>query len=422
MTNAERIISICHKALDPGPMGSCLRAAFYKEFVAVERDVDLSHVKTSCAVFVHSVLHFAGRLDQRPDRIGMGIFDGWLEGLHYQHKAWEDAVGKDGKRRQPPPGAIFYRAYSKSSSGAESHVGILLFQTPDGNWFTAEGGGSPSTADIQEWKLTSAQVKELNGTLCRISPKAKDVWAKDSLGRVLVGWWRPELLDNFVPETSDVPTAYQTLPNGAVLVGGVEPVIALQSHQLFVDKTMRWGREAAVAAADNKVPLHWVLGVIWAESTGNPAALSPDGGYGLMQLTHSSVFDGEPKDSTLDNSSTKLDDVTDPARNIALGTRLLGRIRASVGDDLVKAASCYNAGSEASGQPHPGTGPFGYRETPGYIYRVIQGANSALREIANLTPAYTTSYIKEWQRLLKVADDGKFGPATLEASKKAIGK
>ncbi len=198
-TQAEKLIEVAHKALDSGPMGAHWRKDFYKKFVGVGRDVDFSKTKTSCAIYIHGVLHFAGRLDHKKDVPGMGIFDGWLEGLTYWHPAWEDAKDKLGKWRKPPPGAIFYRAYSKNSPGTESHVGMLLFETTPGLWVTAEGGGSPDAVLDKELlaPLTTTQIKELNGTVCRISRSPKDIFKNDSLGRALIGWWRPELLDGF---------------------------------------------------------------------------------------------------------------------------------------------------------------------------------------------------------------------------------
>lgn len=219
-TQAERLIDIAHKALDSGPMGAHWRGPFYKKFVGVGRDKDLSKIKTSCAVFIHGVLHFAGRLDHKPDVPGMGIFDGWLEGLTYWHPAWEDAKDKNGKWRKPPPGAIFYRAYSKNSPGTESHVGMLLFETTPGLWVTAEGGGSPDAVQDKELlaPLTTTQIKELNGTVCRISRSPKDIFKTDSLGRVLIGWWRPELLDGFTdspsfPVDGEEPTTSTPTPS-----------------------------------------------------------------------------------------------------------------------------------------------------------------------------------------------------------------
>jgi hypothetical protein len=206
MSNGERIVAAAHAALDPGPMGSTLRGDFYKKFVSCGYTQDLSHVKTSCAVFVRAVLHSAGRRVTRPGKIGQGILGGWLEGLTFSHPAWEDAVGKDGVKRQPPPGAVFYRAYSKRSSGTESHVGILLNEPEPGLWVTAEGGGSGTSEDAK--LLTTQQIIALNGTRCSISKLPKNVWKLDSLSRALVGWWRPELLDKF----SDGPAEVITMP------------------------------------------------------------------------------------------------------------------------------------------------------------------------------------------------------------------
>jgi hypothetical protein len=206
MTQAEKIINVCHQALDAGPMGCYIRRDAYKTFTAKGfANNDISVVKTSCAVFVGSVLHWAGRPAKKPSHIGQGIFNGWLEGLSMQHAAWEDAVDKQGNRRQPPPGGIFYRAYSKASPGTESHVGIFIFETTPGMWFTAEGGGGLTQAEAAT--LTTAQALASNGTMCRLSAKPKDPFAKDSLGRVLVGWFRPELLDGFTGAVTVIPSA-----------------------------------------------------------------------------------------------------------------------------------------------------------------------------------------------------------------------
>lgn len=244
-TQAEKLVEVAHKALDPGPMGAHWRGGFYKQFVGVGREKDLSKIKTSCAVFIHGVMHFAGRLDQKPDIPGMGIFDGWLEGLTYWHPAWEDAKDKLGKWRKPPPGAIFYRAYSKNSPGTESHVGMLLFETTPGLWVTAEGGGSPDSVLDKDLlaPLTTAQIKELNGTVCRISRSPKDIFKNDLLGRALIGWWRPELLDGFTeapafpsdpigePTTSTPTTPPSTNPNDdAVICYTGKYIKELQRH------------------------------------------------------------------------------------------------------------------------------------------------------------------------------------------------
>lgn len=194
MTNAERIISAAHAALDAGPLGDKLRPADYRTLISCGfkpalappfEAADIGTIRTSCAVFVRGVLHAAGRLAKRPGTVGQGIMGGWLEGLTTAHPAWEWATDAAGKRRQPPPGAIFYRDYSRNF-GKLGHVGILLFETSPGMWITAEGGGG-------------------DGTECRLSNGPKDFFAKDTLNRIPIGWWRPELLDGFTQATPPEP-------------------------------------------------------------------------------------------------------------------------------------------------------------------------------------------------------------------------
>lgn len=180
-TAANRIVAVCRLALRKGPMGDTLRPAYYRRFIscgmtpalaAPFTHADIGDIRTSCAVFARAALHWAGRRATRPGRVGQGIFGGWLEGMSPGSKAFVKATGKLGP--QPTPGCVFYRAYSLQTNGTESHVGVLVEKLPDGRWITAEGGGG-------------------DGTECRLS-QPKDIWAKDSLGRVLCGWWRPELL------------------------------------------------------------------------------------------------------------------------------------------------------------------------------------------------------------------------------------
>lgn len=194
MTQAELIIAACHVALDAGPLGNKQRPAAYRSLVACGfspalappfESGDIGTIKTSCAVFVRGILHAAGRPATRVGRVGQGIMNGWLEGLTTSHPAWEWAVDGAGKRRQPPPGAIFYRDYSRNF-GTMGHVGVLLFETAPGMWMTAEGGGG-------------------DGTECKLSAAPKDFFAKDILNRVPIGWWRPELLDGFVAATPPAP-------------------------------------------------------------------------------------------------------------------------------------------------------------------------------------------------------------------------
>jgi len=96
----------------------------------------------------------------------------------------------------------------------------------------------------------------------------------------------------------------------------------------------------AAAAANYNVPEIWIRGVIRTESSWNPRAFrqeAHDASYGLMQLLTGTAaglgYRGAPEG------------LYDPAVNIDLGTKLLGQIRARVGDDVQAVYSMYNSGS-----------------------------------------------------------------------------
>jgi hypothetical protein len=204
LTPGDRIAQVCVEALHLGPMGCHVRPQDYRRFVScglnpamTDRTVDIGAIKTSCAVFARAALHWAGRRVTRAGRIGQGIFNGWLEGLSTSHKAWVDAKGQ-----APPVGAVFYRAYGKHTSGQESHVGVFIRAQAGGLWITAEGGGSLTKEEANA--LSVAKAKATNGTVCRLS-RPKDVYARDGLGRALVGWWDPELLGLGEPSLPSAP-------------------------------------------------------------------------------------------------------------------------------------------------------------------------------------------------------------------------
>lgn len=97
----------------------------------------------------------------------------------------------------------------------------------------------------------------------------------------------------------------------------------------------------SAAAQTYNVPPTWIRAVIQTESSWKPAAYRAepaigDASYGLMQLLGKTArglgFTGDP--SLL----------YDPAVNIDLGTKLLGELRRSYGDDFRRIYSAYNSG------------------------------------------------------------------------------
>jgi len=172
-------------------MGHHLRPDDYRAFVRLPPDdLPIESIRTSCAVFVRAVLHHAGRPVTRRGKPGIPIFRGWLEGLDMRCSAWIDADAPD---EEPLPGDIFYRAYSKSSKGFESHVGVFVEEEEGTQWLTAEGGGSDARSP------TSA------GTVCRL--EHRNPYDRDRLGRKLIGWWRPALMDGWIDLEADTDPA-----------------------------------------------------------------------------------------------------------------------------------------------------------------------------------------------------------------------
>lgn len=181
--------------MDAGPVGCWLDVHRYKLFLDIWDNADqLRFVKTSCAIFAGGVLGHCGKPLRKPWRAdGTWGITSWV-GARLGGTGWVHE-----RDAEPEPGCVFYREYSLRSSGAAGHVGIFVERVGD-KWITAEGGGSLRGADANKLReefrsqpssVIGRRIKQTNGTVCRLSAP-KDVRAKDGLGRVLLGWWRPE--------------------------------------------------------------------------------------------------------------------------------------------------------------------------------------------------------------------------------------
>jgi soluble lytic murein transglycosylase len=121
------------------------------------------------------------------------------------------------------------------------------------------------------------------------------------------------------------------------------------------------------------LPVHWVYGLIRAESAWNANARSPVGARGLMQLMPATAA------AVAKSLGVRVDPLTDPAHNIRLGTTYLSRRVADLDGNAVLATGAYNAGIGAVKRwltpPLPPwdlwveTVP--YKETREYIARVL---------------------------------------------------
>lgn len=117
--------------------------------------------------------------------------------------------------------------------------------------------------------------------------------------------------------------------------------------------------EEMVAAAARKyaLPRSLVRAVARAESAFNPAAVSPKGAQGVMQLMPETA------------KELGVRDAFDPAENIDAGARLLRQLLEKYEGRVAEALAAYNAGSgavrRANGVPR-------YKETRQYIRKVVR--------------------------------------------------
>jgi len=144
-----------------------------------------------------------------------------------------------------------------------------------------------------------------------------------------------------IEHVEDPPPAVNSPPPMA-------PQVAERSvHDLVTDAALRYG-----------LPPELVHGVAQAESAYRASAISPKGAMGIMQLMPETArkFDADPMN---------------PVQNIDAGTRLLRELllRYEGADNGVRRAlAAYNAG-EGAVERYGGVPP--YRETQGYVERVI---------------------------------------------------
>lgn len=162
-------------------------------------------------------------------------------------------------------------------------------------------------------------------------------------------------------------------PDGFLEVDGAVPTLDAAEKRLFDSKVWRWRVHTREAAESNQVPEHWVLGVIFAESGGDPNARSSAGAIGLMQLCSSAARAGHSRDAVLD-----------PALNVTLGTRYLASLVHPNSPTLPHIASRYNAGQKSDGTPHSANNAWGMRENSGYIDRVVRASNYARTRLLEL--------------------------------------
>ncbi len=119
------------------------------------------------------------------------------------------------------------------------------------------------------------------------------------------------------------------------------------------------------AARRYALPRSLVRAVAGAESSLDPAAISPKGAAGVMQLMPATARELGVRNAF------------DPAESIDAGARLLRQLLEKYEGRVAEALAAYNAGVGAVAR-HRGVPP--YRETRGYIRRVVKDFETAEKQ------------------------------------------
>jgi soluble lytic murein transglycosylase-like protein len=119
----------------------------------------------------------------------------------------------------------------------------------------------------------------------------------------------------------------------------------------------------AIAASRYGVSEELIAAIIEAESEFNPRAVSRRGAQGLMQLMPETA------------ATLGVNDPFDPRANIDGGVRHLRALMDRFDNNLPLALAAYNAG-EVAVIKHRGVPP--YRETRGYVNRILRRLNQAV--------------------------------------------
>lgn len=153
-----------------------------------------------------------------------------------------------------------------------------------------------------------------------------------------------------------VPSDWVTniVPNEIIVHRGADPeAVRLLPHLQPVIEPV---------AAKYGLDPNLVAAVIWAESSGDPNAVSTKGAQGLMQLMPATARE------------LGIGNVFDPHENVDGGAHYLRRMIDEQGGDLSLALAAYNAGPDAVRQ-HAGVPP--YRETRDYVGKVMSAYERA---------------------------------------------
>lgn len=192
--------------------------------------------------------------------------------------------------------------------------------------------------------------------------------------------------------------SYEVSASGTVSVNGRIPSFATGSAD-FLKLKVAWDRFQGPVARTSRltgVPAPWLMGVMVAESGGNPRACSPCSicasslceqaagmsccAFGLMQ------FIGQTARAY---GTTPTEIVNNPTKAIEVAGELLGDFIDKFGFDLPRIAAAYNGGPGVLSKCGKEGSTFGWRTNGDYPMKVVRYANTAFAE--GMTDARSTA-------------------------------
>jgi soluble lytic murein transglycosylase-like protein len=181
---------------------------------------------------------------------------------------------------------------------------------------------------------------------------------------VMLGASQPARADILVRDEGEQGLVLENVAAGGEAFGSMPasrratrvPAPALSPRPQLAARRQLFAPLVQAAARTHGLPEALLQAVIEVESGFDPAAVSPKGAVGLMQLMPDTA------------RALRVRDARDPAANLDGGARYLKDLLARHGNDLVLALAAYNAGPAAvqrsGGVPR-------FAETQAYVPRVI---------------------------------------------------
>lgn len=184
------------------------------------------------------------------------------------------------------------------------------------------------------------------------------------------------------------PTSYFGGLAAEKLAGGTVKKIVDASPRLYSDYPVMFTSDVLKYAKANKIDPRFVLAIMKQESSFKPAAKSPAGARGLVQLVYDTAIKYKDKAG---HPRLQPDDLYSPSTNLAIGSIYIAELKDEFGGMYEAIAASYNAGEDNAARwlgrskpKEPGVfaSEVGFAETKNYVFKVMNNYR-VYRELYN---------------------------------------